>query len=473
MKRFLALAIVLLGMSIFGCGPLPVLSQLGDDNSIHRDPKEIAPDSLPAPHRLSERPALPPPELLDELEDGPENGLSLDAAIDRLVSANPNLNAQFQDIPKARADVLTAGLRSDPVVFLTASPISYNRFSPQRPGATIYDVTFVQPLDLSGKHKTNKRVAQKYIAVLEAHYQDAVRLEIDRLFTVFVNVLEARAAVLAAKTNLEHLADAAQKCKEKGDRDSRPQTDHRRISIRKARARIALRQAETSLTHARRNLSVLLAIPAKEADCLRLCGSLLDRAPPPPPVPELIEIARHARPDLFALQLSVDRARAEVRREKAEAVDDFFLFFSPYQITDSTPQGKQVANSWEMGVMIPIPSLSRNQGEISRARVNVSQWRMEVERAEQEIIEEVRRAATEYAVSRQEVEQYDRDILPDVCRRREETYRRFSEQEQDAATYLATQREYADAIRSYLEALARHRRAMLRLNTAVGQRILP
>lgn len=488
------LVLVLLGTPVIGCGTLPALKQsiaatppslslldvadprpsgsslftvsrnVNDSIPDGRGSEESQDEPLPVPRRLD--------ESMDEWEDGSADGLSLDAAIERLLSANPELAAQFQDIPKARADILTAGLHSDPVVFLTASPIPYGRYSAQRPGATTYDITFVQPLDLSGKHRTNKRVAEKYVPILEAHYQDAVRLEIDRLFTVYVNVLEARATARAAQASLQHLAEAEQRRGEQDGRDRLSQTDKKRLSIRRARARIALRQAEATLVNALRNMSVLLAIPAEEADRLRIHGSLHDRAPPPPTTEELIEIARHARPDLLALQLSVDRARAELRREKAEAVDDFFLFFSPYQLVDLTPQGNQIANSWELGLMIPIPSLNRNQGEIARARVNVSQWRTEVERAEQTIVDEVRRAASEYAVSRAIVQQYERDILGNLGSRRKEANRRLAE-EGDFDSFLAAQRDYEETIRSYVEALARHRRSMLRLNTVVGQRILP
>jgi cobalt-zinc-cadmium efflux system outer membrane protein len=285
--------------------------------------------------------------------------------------------------------------------------------------------------------------------------------------------LGARAEARAARDNLKILTDAAQRCSEQVRQGRRPQTDITRLSIRQARARIAVQQAEASLLHSRRNLAVLLAIPAAEADHLHICGSLRDRAPPPPSTSELIEMARQARPDLRALQLSVDRARAELRREKTESVDDFFLFFTPYQVVDLTPQGKQIASSWEIGLMIPIPSLNRNQGEIQRARVNVAQWRIEVERIEHEIVDEVRRAAAEYALSRQLVEQYERDILAPIRRRREETHHRLLEEDRSVVLFISSQHDYDEAVRAYLEALERHRRSMLRLNTAVGQRIMP
>ncbi len=39
--------------------------------------------------------------------------------------------------------------------------------------------------------------------------------------------------------------------------------------------------------------------------------------------------------------------------------------------------------------------------------------------------------------------------------------------------YLAAQREYNELVRQYRDTLVAHRRAMLKLNTVVGQRLLP
>jgi outer membrane protein TolC len=40
--------------------------------------------------------------------DGPEGGLTLDAAVDRLIAFNYDLRTKYQDISEARADELTA-----------------------------------------------------------------------------------------------------------------------------------------------------------------------------------------------------------------------------------------------------------------------------------------------------------------------------------------------------------------------------
>ncbi|HEY7311315.1 MAG TPA: hypothetical protein VH643_18280, partial [Gemmataceae bacterium] len=89
--------------------------------------------------------------LLELGEEEAGEGLSLEAAIERLVAVNADLAAKSQDIPKARADVLTAGLRSNPFLFVSVSNIPYGHFSPRRPASTSYDLTLIQPLDVNGK----------------------------------------------------------------------------------------------------------------------------------------------------------------------------------------------------------------------------------------------------------------------------------------------------------------------------------
>jgi cobalt-zinc-cadmium efflux system outer membrane protein len=169
----------------------------------------------------------------------------------------------------------------------------------------------------------------------------------------------------------------------------------------------------------------------------------------------------------------VDRADAEIRRARAESLEDFFLFYSPYQGTDLSAQNKQSTTSWEIGLLLPIPAFNRNQGEIARARVNAVQRRVEVEQKEQEVADEVRRAATEYAASRDIVRQYEHEVLPGARELRDEKYRQFIDGTKDVGVFLSAQKDYDEILHHYLEELVRHRRSMLWLNTAVGQRLLP
>jgi cobalt-zinc-cadmium efflux system outer membrane protein len=430
---------------------------------------------LTAPLRLptEEVPLSGPLELPVEQDDGPQNGLSLDAAIDRLLAANEDLAAKYQDIPKARADTLSAGLRGNPFLFVSAGNIPYGRYSPQRPGAANYDVTVIQPFDVSGKHKHGIRVAEQATEVLEAQYQDAVRQEIDRLYNAYVNVLGAREAVRAARAGVTRLEDLVKTTRDLVGRKQRTRSELAEVTVRKAGAEVAIWKAEAALLAARRNLATLLAIPPEQADELCLHGSLRVHAPALPCTEELAQLALQTRPDLAAYRLGVERAQADVRLARAEAIDDAFLFYTPYTATDFSPQNKQSASGWGLGVLMSVPLFSRNQGGIARAGVNATQTRIELSGLQRQLANEVRYAATEYAFAQEVVGHYEQEILADSRSLRDEEYRRFTAGQEPLDAFLEVQKDYNDTIRHYLAALVRRRRGMLKLNTAVGQRILP
>ena len=52
-------------------------------------------------------------------------------------------------------------------------------------------------------------------------------------------------------------------------------------------------------------------------------------------------------------------------------------------------------------------------------------------------------------------------------------YRLYASGQQAIDGFLTAQRDYNETLRQYWEALTRHRRGMLELNSAVGQRLLP
>ena len=112
---------------------------------------------------------------------------------------------KFQEIPKAQADILSAGLRANPLVFASADGVPYGSYSPRRPGENGYSVVLIQPIDVNRKRLVRVHVAEQAKKVLEAQYQDAVRLEIDNLYTAFVDVLDARETVRFARASLEGL----------------------------------------------------------------------------------------------------------------------------------------------------------------------------------------------------------------------------------------------------------------------------
>src|SRR5262249_21209868 len=79
------------------------------------DARMKLPQALPKPEEAP--PSIPLALPGGKEVEGPSNGLTLDAAIERLVHENLDLRAQFHEIPMAEADVVTAGLRANPILY--------------------------------------------------------------------------------------------------------------------------------------------------------------------------------------------------------------------------------------------------------------------------------------------------------------------------------------------------------------------
>jgi outer membrane protein, heavy metal efflux system len=71
------------------------------------------------------------------------------------------------------------------------------------------------------------------------------------------------------------------------------------------------------------------------------------------------------------------------------------------------------------------------------------------------------------------MQRLEREVLPKARHWRDDKSRLFAEGKENALAYLSAQRDNIDVVRQYRDILVRHRRSMLRLNTMVGQPILP
>jgi cobalt-zinc-cadmium efflux system outer membrane protein len=411
------------------------------------------------------------PAIADE---GPPDGMTLDQAIDRLVRDNPDLRMRSKELPKAQADIVSASLRNNPFLFGDVSGVPYQTYSPNRPGTVSYGVTVIQPWDVNKKRLVRIQVAQSALNVVEALYQDAVRVQIDNLYTAFLDVLAAREAVRQLQIGLEgmeRIAEATRRLFEKGG--SITQADLDRVLQSRDLAFLAVQKAQSALRQTKQTLAVLLNLPPADADCLDLKGAIGGYDCDLPGEEELIDIALHARPDLHAYRLGVKRAQTEVQMAKKDRIQDIFILYSPWQLVDQTPEHLQSWNSWGLSALVTLPIFNRNQGNIARAEITVSQVMIELQGREQQVVGEVRRAYQEYSTNRKTVKYYQENILPRARSIHEEKLRRRMAGTENILAYFEAQREYNDVVRQYLEASVQLRRSALRLNTAVGQRIVP
>ena len=433
--------------------------------------------TAPKPVRIPPSPGYGTFALPTEAEDkdeGPDDGLTLDQAIDHAVKNNLLLRSKYYEIPQARADILQASLRSNPVFYADAQLVPYGQFNRSAAGGpTQYDVNVSYPLDVTQKRMARTAVTVRAQEVLEAQYQDAVRLLIDDVYNAFIDVLAARQAVRYSESSVQGLKKLVNIAKELFDKKQIAIADVSRVRIQLNTSVVGLDDAKENYNKTRRTLASVLGIPRQEALKLEPKGTISDLAPKPPSVEELIDISMQLRPDIISYRIGVLRSQADVKLAVANRYPDVYVLYQPYTFQNNQPYGLKSATSWALGVTAPIPVFNRNQGGIARAKLNVTQTRIELANLERQAAVDVEQAYKEYEVTRRSVERIRNELLPDATRVREDSLRLYLGGQVDLATYLNAQRDYNDIAKQYLDTAIRHRRSMLLLNTAVGQRILP
>jgi outer membrane protein, heavy metal efflux system len=413
--------------------------------------------------------AVPPTEE----NPGPPEGLTLDMAIEHLLKNNLDLRSKFYEIPQAKADILTASLRANPVFYADSQLVPYGQYTRERPGGqTQYDVNVSYPLDLSRKRQARTASAVRATKVTEAQYQDAVRQAIDNLYSGYVDVLQARRTIAfseAALKGLERAYIAMEDLVKKGEKKP---SDLAKIRISKVQAEQQVLESQEAYRKAKQALATQLNVAPDQADLIELYGTLKYQEFPIPPINEMIQIALANRPDVISFRLGVKRAESDVKLQYANRFQDVYVLAQPYTFQDNTPFGLKSPTSYAIGVTIPMPIYDRNQGNIQRAKLNVTQTQIELSSTERQAIQDVQQAEREYIAAKAAVERLEKTVLPDalmILREAEKLY----PGEIDVLDYLAALKDYNDNARTYLDSQVRLRRAVLDINTAVGQRILP
>lgn len=412
------------------------------------------------------------PEGKDREDEGPADGLTLDAAIARLLAANLDLQALKEELPQAEADVLTAGLRANPLLYADTQFIPYGANNPSRRpiGPTQYDVMITYPIDVSLKRRARVLAACAARSVIQAQYQDAVRRQIANLYKAYVDLQSARQTYLSARGAVREQELLASQLQRLG---AKAKGDPHRLAVEFQKTQSALADAADALEDARESLALLLNIPPDLAAGVEIRGRLHVESPPPPPLDELIRIALRYRPDLAATRLGVNRADAEIHLAEANRLDDVFFFYDPLSYQDNRPSHLASGRSWDVGITIPLPIYNRNQGNISRARTNARQSRLELAALERRVVAEVRLAEREYRSARESLDRFERTILPSARASRDRTVSQFLAGTIDIDEYLGQLNEAQESAQLYRESLVRKRRSMLDLNTAVGLRLMP
>ena len=243
---------------------------------------------------------------------------------------------------------------------------------------------------------------------------------------------------------------------------------------------VPLDEALDTLKATRRTLATLLNLPLPELDRRGLFGRLVYKPEEEPPLSEqgLIQQALQCRPDLITQRMNTQRAEADIRLTLANRLDDIQVLYQPFTNSYGPPIGQRSSLSWTLGVTVPMPLYNRQQGNLRKARLILDQEKTRLVAMEHAAVAEVQAAIQEHQAAEKAVAR----TMDDLSKDSKFTYSLIPTNEDAKDAYkmkagMVLERlrndAHFDKIRKYGDAITRHRKSMLRINTAVGAFVMP
>ncbi len=374
----------------------------------------------------------------------------------------------------ADADILTANLRANPIFYADTQLIPYGHYSFLRPGGPPQsDININYPLDVSFKRLARTRSQRAARRVTEAQLQDFIRNSIDNLYTVYVDAVAAALTVKFSETYARGIRQLLVRTERLFDRGVIREAEVLAVRAKLEMAELQVRESKQAKIKANRAVTLILNLPLSQAENLEVLDPIGQLRDLPVSRDDLVSKALAGRPDLLAIRLGVVRANADVRLAKANAYQDIYVLYQPYTFQNNTYLGVPSAYSWTLGVTAAIPFYNRNQGNITRAKINVDQTKLQSTSQERQVVSDVLDATQELQQSYISVVEFRREIIPASEKMRNAARTLYEKGETSVLDYLEAQLAFNEVVKQYRDSLVRHRRAMLDLNTAVGERVLP
>ena len=230
--------------------------------------------------------------------------MDLDAAIEQLVQQNLDLLAARLEVPMAEADVLTANLRANPIFYADYQLLPYGHYSFLRPGGPQQaDVNLNYPLDITFKRLARTRSAREAKSSTEAQLQDAVRSQIDNLYTVYEGVVAAGLTLTFSETYVKGIG-GLHTTLEKLYKDGQIQeSDLMAVKASLYKAELQVTESKQAKIKANRALALMLNLPLDDVDKLDVFDPVGKLQPLPISREDLVKKGLDTRPDLKATRI--------------------------------------------------------------------------------------------------------------------------------------------------------------------------
>ena len=388
--------------------------------------------------------------------------LTLDDAVRSALAGNLDLRAAKYEVEKARGRLIQAGLWPNPSVELgfRSDRLGNNE------GERTTSAGFAQAFPITGRLKFAKEVGRVDVAQAMVEIRNRERLLIGEVQRDFLTALLLRRQIAANREFIGVNRDFVNLFKQRLTKAEVSEVEVNLALVELQRVELETAVLEADLSS--RELAVKQRLGIGPLGALKLDGDvevLAAKFRPEKYQPTMVV----NRPDLRLVELSVDRAQAEIRLARAEAWQDWSVGvdYANDRATDD-PSGLDTNNFTGIQFSIPLALWNRKQGRVHEQQATADQARHQIEALRLSIRTEIATSIAQATRLREVIGTYQTTLLPTLTSTAQLLQKGLAEGLTDATRLVQAQQQRATLRASYLAAYTSYVQALVELETASG-----
>jgi len=432
----------------------------------------------------------------DDIEAILADGLMVDEAVRLALLNNRQLQAEFMAIGVAKADLVQAGLLSNPTLAFSAQ-------FPEGGGRSNIQASLAQNIaDLwqIPKRKKAANAGLEETVLRVAHFASNLAQETK------IDYYRAKAAaqmLTVAEKNLELVTKSYEAVKAQREAGTASLLDENLSRGQVLSAELGVRNSRLEAANAKRTLARRLSLP-QSVDPLALVDPLPEFSEPTPTAEEAIELARESRLDIQAVEQSAQSLLARMELEMRKVFPDFNI--GPFLerpdrrampgrnvaaefVRSSLANGaltapdiqsrseRQQERSQEIDFLLgpalsmTLPIFDQNQAQIAKAWYSYLRELKEYEALLIDIAQNVRSAVDEASTAQTNTVYYRNELVPQAIRSLEFASASYTAGQTNILTLLEAQRSALEGQRGLTNTLLEACIARARLEQEIGTRL--
>jgi outer membrane protein, heavy metal efflux system len=405
-------------------------------------------------------------EASDATRELIEQPLTLDAAVRVALLQNRNLQAAFEELGIARADLMQASLVKNPEFdgSLRTPTDPHIRNDPVSPRTSTLDLDLAEDMLSLLLRGLRKKAAEAQLAKAQSQAVQAVLDLTADVKSRFVELqgarqrLELRRGVVAAA---EASLDVARRLHAAGNVTDLELTNEQ---VLRDEAAVELAQEEADLVQAREKLAMLLGLGG--------LGARLAVEEPLPEIPAEEAPADSLEPLAVAQHPALAAARLEVQRlTHLEGLASATRWTPELKIGAHVE--RETEGDWTFGpsLTLAVPLFDQGQAQVARARAEVRQAEQRAAALEAEVRSSVRSAQSRVAAARARAESLRKVVLPLREKIVEQLQLEYNAMQASVFQLLQARQAVIDASRNAIGAVQDYWLARVELERAVGGKL--